>query len=63
MDKDLDAIIEEWLVEWKVPIRDKELLDQGNGPPTDVSKQQDKLKDSEDEENSQDGSSSLIPIK
>ena len=54
MMRNLYAIVEEWLKQWKVLVGEDELLDPENGLPTDVPKDQDETKESEDEEKIQD---------
>ena len=56
------SIIEYWLVEWKFVVNYKDLSDPGDGPPTDVPKDQDEPKDLKVEGNSQDKASSATPI-
>ena len=57
------TIIEEWPPEWKFTVYTKELSDPGNGPPPDISNEQDKPKDSVEEENSQKEASSSTPTE
>ena len=46
---ELDTIINEWLLEWKVWFSDKDLSDMENGPPPEIPIKKYNLKDTEEE--------------
>ena len=54
-NEEIDAIIDEWSVEWKISVSIEELLDTEVGPLEDIPVEQDKVKDSKEE-------SSMTPI-
>ena len=47
-DEDIDAIIDEWLLEWKVPVSIDELSDREAIFPPDIPIEKEKMKDSDE---------------
>ena len=62
-DKDFDAIVVEWPTKQEFLLSDEDFLDPGDGQPIDVPRNQEVLKDLEEEESSHEEALFATPIE